>query len=222
MLHKSISFEAAEIKATGKKGKFAGYASKFNGNDAYGDTILKGAYANTLKNRERPIQMRWNHFGEVIGKWTKCVEDDIGLWVEGELTPGHSKAEDVYASMMHGAVDGMSIGFRIKEAEIKMNEDGEECGRILKEIELVEISVVESPADLGAKVESCKSHVEEATTLKELEDLLRDAGGFSKNVATAIIAKARSIGRSDSVQAVGNDEKWLSDAAIIIATKNFK
>ena len=82
--------------------KFSGYASVFNGVDSYNDTIIKGAYSETLKNREREIKMRWNHVGPVIGKWTEIKEDDTGLWVEGELTPNHSLANDVAASMKHG------------------------------------------------------------------------------------------------------------------------
>jgi HK97 family phage prohead protease len=127
---KQLALQQTEIKFVGNAYQFSGYASMFGGVDSYGDTIESGAYKNTLENRERPVRMRWNHYGDVIGKWTSIREDEKGLYVEGELTPGHSKAADVFASMKHGAVDGLSIGYRIKAFnELENNR------RLLKEIE---------------------------------------------------------------------------------------
>jgi HK97 family phage prohead protease len=189
---KRLPLSALELKFT-EGMKFSGYASAFGLVDSYGDTVQKGAYAETIQNRERPIRMLYNHGGNVIGKWTKFEEDEKGLYVEGELTPGHSKAADVYASMKHGAVDGMSIGYRVKVYEQLPNER-----RLLKQIELVEISIVEEPADLGAKIGEVKSAIEQAKTLKEIETLLRDAGGFSRNDATALVSRIKSLYQSDS------------------------
>lgn len=188
MLHKSLTLSEVEVKFDHVAGmKFSGYASKFNGIDSYGDTIIKGAYTKTLENRQRPIQMRWNHYGDVIGKWTRIEEDENGLYVEGELTPGHSKAQDVYASLKHGSISGMSIGYYVKDHEFK------DDIRVLKEIELIEISIVETPADLGAQVTDLKAAAEGLKTLKEVESLLRDVGGFSKAVAQTIISRVKAI-----------------------------
>lgn len=197
ILHKSLNIEQVSVKFDPIGGmKFSGYASKFNAIDSYNDTIMPGAYKKTLENRQRAVQMRWNHYGEVIGKWIMIREDDEGLWVEGELTPNHSKAEDVYALLKHGAISGLSIGFYLKDFEIKP--DGV---RVLKEIELVEISVVEEPADLGARINDVKSSLEKMKTLKEIENLLRDAGKFSKAEATAIVSRVKAISEpSDSEQ----------------------
>ena len=194
MERKLFSLEAAEVKfSADKPGFFAGYASKFGGVDAYGDTVLPGAYKATLESRKRPVQMRWNHYGDVIGKWATIKEDEHGLYVEGELTPGHSKANDVYALLKHGAISGLSIGYRpVKSIE---NETG---GRDLHEIDLVEISIVESPADLNAQIANVKSAIEDAKSLKEIETLLRDAGGFSRADACALVARVKSMQQSDS------------------------
>lgn len=192
---KYLQLDSVALKFEEEEGarKFSGYASVFGGVDSYGDTILPGAYKKTIKKRERPVQMRWNHHGDVIGKWLKMEEDEKGLYVEGELTPGHSKAEDVYASLKHGAVTGLSIGYRpIKTAELG---DGK---RELSEIELVEISVVEMPADNAAHVASVKATIEEADSLKDIERLLRDAGGFSRAESVAMVARIKSMVRSES------------------------
>lgn len=185
---KKLDFSQTEIKFNGAAFEFSGYASMFGGIDSYGDTIELGAYENTLKNRERPVKMMFNHAAPVIGKWTKIKEDDKGLYVEGELTPGHSKATDVFASLKHGAIDGLSIGYRVKDYE-HLN-DGR---RLLKEIDLVEISVVEEPADLAARVAEVKSALETANSLKEVESLLRDVGGFSRVDAKHLVSKINSL-----------------------------
>lgn len=197
MERKLAPIDAVEFKFTeARKGFFAGYASKFNGTDAYGDTIAPGAYVKTLDSRRSPIQLRWNHRGPVIGKWLTAIEDEKGLYVEGELTPGHSVADDVYASLKHGSVTGLSIGYRVPEGGAEKMEDGR---RLLKSIDLVEISVVESPADLDAQIASVKSALDEAESLKEIESLLRDAGGFSRADACALVARIKSLAQSDSV-----------------------
>lgn len=192
MQHKLLSLDATSVKFyEGKQGVFSGYASVFNGVDAYGDTIYPGAYKLTLENRNRPVQMRWNHYGDVIGKWTRMEEDDKGLLVEGELTPGHSKAMDVYASLKHGAISGLSIGYRpIKAAP---NEKG---GMDLYDIDLIEISVVETPADLAAQIGDIKGTIDGAGTYKELEAILRESG-WSKSNATWFVERCKRLDRGE-------------------------
>lgn len=192
MKRKNLTLAATGLKMTGEGRKFSGYASAFGGVDSYGDTILAGAYKSTIGERARPIAMRWNHHGPVIGKWTKMEEDETGLFVEGELTQGHSVAEDAYALLKHGAVTGLSIGYRaVKETE---NDTG---GYDLAEIDLIEISIVESPADLAAQVADVKSHIKEADGLKDYERILRDAG-FTRSDATALVSGIKSLYQSDS------------------------
>lgn len=190
---KRIALDSVDLKfEDNRTGFFAGYASRFGGLDSYGDTILPGAFKRTIKKRERPVRMRWNHWGPVIGKWMDIREDDVGLYVEGELTPGHSTADDVFASMKHGAVDGLSIGYR--PIQIRELGDGK---RELKEIELIEISVVEEPADLGARVSDVKSALEDADSLKDIEAILREAGRFSRADATALVARVKALARGE-------------------------
>jgi len=193
MERKLIGLDLVEFKFAGA-GTFEGYASVFGGVDAYGDTILPGAFRKTLKRKagDRPIRMRWNHWGPVIGKWLEIAEDEKGLKVKGELTPGHSVAQDVYASLKHGAIDGMSIGYR--PVQIRELGDGK---RELKEIDLVEISVVEEPADLGARVGGIKAAIDEITNLKQAEAFLRDVGGLSWAAATALVSQIKSVALRD-------------------------
>jgi len=191
---KTLTLSECKIKAAEDGAmRFSGYASVFGGIDAYGDTIDPKAYDETLKNRERPIRMRWNHYGSVIGKWTKIEVDERGLYVEGELTPGHSLAKDVYASLKHGAIDGMSIGYYVRGYE-----ELEEGRTLLTKIELIEISVVEEPADAMALVGDVKSRVDECANLKDIESVLRDAGRFSRSESKAIVAQIKAIAQRDA------------------------
>jgi len=193
MQHKLSPFDRLSVKFDDSRpGFFSGYASVFGLVDSYGDTIAPGAYSKTLQNRERPIQLRWNHYGGVVGKWLTLREDEKGLYVEGELTPGHSVAQDAYALMKHGAVNGLSIGYRPIEAEQK--DDGT---RLLKQIDLVEISIVETPADAAALIGDVKSAIDGAASLKEIEALLRDVGGFKRNDVKALISRIKSMAQRD-------------------------
>ena len=195
MLHKLIDLNQIEVKFDdARRGFFSGYASVFNGVDSYGDTVMPGAYKSTIEMRKRPVQMRWNHFGEVIGKWLDIRETEKGLWVEGELTPGHSKAEDVYASLKHGAISGLSIGYR--PVKSFPNENG---GLDLHEIDLVEISVVESPADLAAQIGDIKSAIDELNTIRDIERFVRESG-IVKEDATMLVSRMKSIVRGELEQ----------------------
>lgn len=192
---KRLNLDSLELKFVGEDMTFEGYASIFGGVDAYGDTIDPKAYDDTLIERERPIRMRWNHFGPVIGKWLSMFVDGKGLYVSGQLTPGHSTAIDVYASLKHGAIDGMSIGYIPR-----MVEEMGEGRRLLKQIDLVEISVVEEPADLGAKVESVKYQLDACYSMKEVETFLREVGKFSKADSIALIGRIKrlALGEQDA------------------------
>jgi HK97 family phage prohead protease len=189
---KQLSLTSMELKFVGEDMVFSGYASVFGGIDAYGDTIDPKAYDATLIERQRPVRMRWNHFGPVIGKWLDIRADGKGLYVNGQLTPGHSTAIDVYASMKHGAIDGMSIGYIPRLVEEKG-----EGQRLLKQIDLIEISVVEEPADLGAKIESVKSVFSEASSIREIEVALRDSGYFTRSEALSLVSRIKTLLRGD-------------------------
>lgn len=194
MIHKLLDVKSVEFKFDGETGEFEGYASVFGGVDSYGDTIYKGAFEKTLENRERPVRMRWNHYGPVIGKYVEMYEDEKGLFVRGQLTPGHSIAEDVKASLKHGAIDGLSIGFMLGDYDEKAG-----GGRDIKSVKLVEISVVEEPADLAAKITSVKSAIDEARRLADIELILRDAG-LSRSESTALVSRVKAIAQLDFEQ----------------------
>ena len=193
LLHKTLSLSNCELKLDGDAGTFAGYASVFGGVDSYGDTILKGAFESSLRSNGKP-KMFFNHdWNMPIGKWTKAKEDDKGLFVEGELTPGLSLSEDVRAALKHGTLDGLSIGGYLKKGDYEETEGG----RIIRKwSSLMEVSPVVFPADGAARIDlsSVKSEdIDGLTSIKEFERLLREVGGLSQSTAKHLVAKAREL-----------------------------
>ena len=174
-------------------GLFEGYASVFGGIDSFGDTIMKGAFTDTIADRDHPVLMLYGHASmNVVGKWLSLEEDDVGLYVQGELTPSHQLASDVYASMKHGAISGMSIGFRIPAGGAEEIESG---GRRIEQIQLEEISIVSFPADSDARIATVKAVADEISAIESIRDceiFLRDAG-FSRSMAKALMSQLRPL-----------------------------
>jgi len=140
MKFKHFQTDSVKVKDAGI---VTGYGSQFMNVDSYGDRVFPEAFEKTLKDRARPVRMRWNHFGPIIGKWFDLNPDDHGLYTKGGLTPNHSVANDVKASVEYEAVDGMSIGYI--EKRVEKNDFG---GVDIIELELIEISIVEEPANM--------------------------------------------------------------------------
>lgn len=194
---KTLAFEQAEIKfANQAQGVFEGYASVFDVTDADGDIILPGAFKKALASQSRAVAMFYNHRAwEIpVGKWLSLEEDSKGLFVRGELTPGHSGAADLKAAMAHGTVGGMSVGFLATQDDYDLGA----TGRIFKNVAaLREISICTFPANEQATVFSLKS-LEGIDSLRDAEHWLRDSAGLSKSEAQGLIARIKSAVRSES------------------------
>jgi len=195
MLFKSLPIAEAQFKLEGDDATFTGYASTFGNVDAGGDTILKGAYKETLKLFGLP-KMFFNHdaYAVPIGKWVKATEDDYGLLLVGEFTPGNAQAEQVRAALKHGTVDSLSIGYSLKPGDFQETPTGRTIKRVHR---LPETSIVTFPMDGKAKVDlsSVKFADEVAgiATIRDFEYFLRDAGNFSKGAAQALTARAKTL-----------------------------
>lgn len=194
---KTLLLSNCQIKADGKAGKFAGYASVFNQIDSYGDTILPGAYQKTLETNGMPKMFLQHKSWELpIGKWLAAKEDDHGLYVEGELTIGMTRADDTYAALKHGTLDGLSIGYRLSRDDYEFDSGSDMERRIIKNVSLLaEVSPVVFPADTHARIDlgSVKSEIDQIETIRDFEYFLRDAGGLSKGLTNALISRARIL-----------------------------
>ena len=143
MEHKMVAIADVQFKLDADGGSFTGYASTFGNVDSYGDTIVKGAYAETLKVNGMP-KMFFNHdsYAVPIGKWVKAEEDDHGLLLTGEFTPGNQLAQEVRAALKHGSLDSMSIGYSLTKGDY----DETSGGRTIRKVKrLAETSIVTFP-----------------------------------------------------------------------------
>jgi hypothetical protein len=143
---------------------FVGYASRFGETDAQGDMVLPGAFRASLKRlaregRRPPMYAQHGAaFGAdalPIGVWERVTEDHVGLAVVGRLLgldtdPGRR----LRALVDGGALNGLSIGYRVVDAV-----RGPPAGprRWLRQLDLIEISLVADPALAGARITGWKA-----------------------------------------------------------------
>lgn len=134
--------------------RIEGYASLFGRRDQSGDIVEPGAYTRSLarlKERGGRVRMLWQHDpAQPLGVWDEVREDNRGLWASGRLLPEVTRAREARALIESGAIDGLSIGYRVLKSA-----DGPGKTRRLIEIELWEVSLVTFPmlpeARIGAK-----------------------------------------------------------------------
>ena len=203
-----------EIKDVEESGLFKGYGSVFDVVDTWHDVIVKGAFEKSLA-KKTPV-MLWQHNSEEpIGIYTSVSEDDIGLNLEGRLLiDGVARAREAHALLKHKAIRGLSIGYVPLKYEWDTR-DGTRV-RLLKEIDLWEVSLVTFPANAKALVGDVKS---DEMSIRDAEELLRDAG-FSRSEAKAIIAACKSSAERDA----GEDEanKMVKDAEMLELRKELE
>ena len=202
---KKLVFES-EIKAENSKGIFTGYGSIFGNEDQGNDIMQKGAFTKSLVNRPvSKVKMLYQHkTDEPIGVFTDMYEDSKGLFVKGQLAMGTQKGREAYELLKMGALDGMSIGFRADPEKQGYNES-KRGTRTLKEVDLMEISLVTFPMNESALIETVKGN---AKNIREWEKILREAGGLSRTEAKI---GAKALSESLSQRDAGDDNKQLAD-----------
>lgn len=188
-MRKTVNFPF-EIKTISETGAFSGYASVFGNEDLWGDIVVAGAFSKSIA--EKKPAMLWQHNSdEPIGVWVILAEDEKGLYVEGQLLiNGVARAKEAYELLVAKAISGMSIGYVPVVWEWQKKEDSRNEIRLLKEVDLWEISLVTFPANTEARV----GDVKDLNTLRDIESFLRDAG-CSRNEAKSIISQIRNVQR---------------------------
>lgn len=191
MEYKALKFE---VKAE-EENTFSGFASTPD-LDQGGDIVAKGAFSRTIAQRGGKLKMLWNHKSDAmpIGKYTKVEEREGGLYVEGKLSDT-TAGRDVMTLLRDGAIDSMSIGFIPKEAEY--NENGV---RVIKDLDLLEVSLVNFPMNEMAVVTSVKNQFD----VRDLERCLREVGysnSQAKRMAPAAINSLREAGAEEKQMA---------------------
>ena len=182
-----------------EEGSIEGYASVFGGVDSYGDTIEKTAFDNVIKSGQKPLMFyQHNRWSIPIGVWEEMSVDEKGLKVKGRLNLELEEAREVYSALKFGSLNGMSIGFRMKDKDYEY--DDEDICHIKNISELLEISIVNFPADKEARIDNVKSEDRDLHDIRDCEHYLRDLG-ISKKMAQkliSVIKTAKSAAVSDA------------------------
>jgi len=230
---KRISCPLVEVKADGDandaSGHFEGYASTFGNLDLGGDIIKAGAFQNSLAEwsmkGEMPFMLAYHDMDKAIGDWMEMREDEKGLFVRGRLwVHGDRRIEDAvraYNILRGTGQKTMSIGYYVKDYEMQESERG--SLRIIKEVELVEVSVVLQPMNPKARITSVKSLVDSEGLIlskREVEKGLRDVGLSAKQAKAFIASGYDGLVRDakESVEGAGRDDQ-TGEAELIAQLK---
>ena len=167
-------------------GMFEGYGSVFGNKDLGNDVIEKGAFTKSIKRRtHKGVKLLYQHKSDMpIGVFDEIKEDDHGLVVKGRLALKTQAGAEAYELLKMGALDGLSIGFRVNPSEVSY--DKRTNKRIIKEVDLMEVSLVTFPMNPQATVMSVKG---EQYSIREWEKGLRDAFNLSRS-ESKVAAKA--------------------------------
>ena len=187
-MNSTLSF-GLEIKSFAGR-KFTGYGSVFGNRDLGNDIVLPGAFAQSLAEHKRagtmPLMFWMHNASEVPGLWLDMGEDGKGLCVEGEILDTQL-GRDVGTLLARKAVRGLSMGYRVIDKEY----DGD-GNRLLKQVDLHEVSIVSMAMNPLAQVEAIKARLSAAgeyvPTEREVEQRLRTAG-FSKSVCRLMVGR---------------------------------
>ena len=135
---------------TADDGSIAGIGWKYDQPDRVGDMIAPGAFSKTAW----PVAcLAFHDLSQPVGAW-EAGEDRAGAWhLRGRLLVDDvARAREVYALVKSGAVKGLSVGFITGKAEPRKG-----GGRLIKSLELVEVSLVVAGMHPGARVTSAKA-----------------------------------------------------------------
>jgi HK97 family phage prohead protease len=201
------SFEAKFADSGAAPGSFEGYGAVFGNMDSHGDVVEPGAFAKSLLDRQRegrslPPMYKMHGGGifkgnthEPIGIWDAMSEDTNGLHVKGHLIGlDTEQGKWNHAQVREGGFKGLSIGYRVPPNGSRKGSDRPgEAKRFIKMAHLNEVSLVDDPSNVLARIYAMKVAAEdvfadEIKTIREFEDFLRDVGGYSHAAAKAIAA----------------------------------
>ena len=212
---KSFPFK---MDAINDAGEFCGYASTFGSVDLGGDVVEKGAYKKTLMESKGRFPILDHHDPtRQIGWNVEAYEDDRGLFVRGLLDLNVTAARERHSLMKMaqniGGKTGLSIGFRVIKEEADRHRP--EIRR-LKEIQLLEYSVVTFPMNRQAGVISVKGKKE------MLGQFLKNAVGMDQqqtelaihNLKSLLVNNKNGLEKSHSVETENSPEIKILRASL--------
>ncbi|QIQ62912.1 capsid maturation protease [Streptomyces phage Moab] len=211
----------------------SGWASLDNA-DSQGDIVLKEANQRAFSRFRGNI--REMHQPIAVGRMVDFKEDSYfdqetnkfynGIFVTVYVSKG---AQDTWEKVLDGTLQGFSIGGAIKDAETQWVKDAGKAIRFVKDYELVELSLVDSPANQLANVFSITKAADGSTVMKGMVADTRSENVFyceADGIAKTSTEETVSCGNCGSaMQNIGwfeyeNDEDKTEKVSTLIANRN--
>ena len=140
-----VTTDNIEVKsaASSKDFKIAGYANTID-KDRTGDIVLPDAWVKGIDNfRRNPILLYQHDHNKPIGRVKNITVDKKGIFVEATVSTAAETQHGVKTLIEDGVLKSFSVGFKIKDADYDRSSDA----FTIKDVELLEISVVSVPAN---------------------------------------------------------------------------
>lgn len=193
-----------EVKADAE-GSIEGYGSIFGNRDLGGDVVAAGAFSESLAAGIKPKMLYQHDPDRVLGVWDDVSQDEKGLKLRGRIATKTQLGRDVSELAAMGAIDGLSIGFRV------MEDDWDGPTRIIKNAELWEVSVVTFPMNTEARIDAAKAA---DMSRREFERMLTQDAGFSRSVARALMG-----GGLEAVKAMHDAGPGLDELRALLSAR---
>lgn len=143
-------------KVDEEKRTVSGFASLDNA-DSHDDVVLADASARAFTRFRGNV--REMHQPIAVGKMVDFKEDEYydpktqkfyrGVWVTAKVSKG---AQDTWEKVLDGTLTGFSIGGNIIDSESQFVKDAGKSIRFIKDYELIELSLVDNPANQLANI----------------------------------------------------------------------
>ena len=218
MEYKFMGNSEVKVAEGEKEMTFSGYGAYFGNIDSYGDVVQKGAFKEAVEKFESgefvPAMLAQHGHSDFtpVGVYTKMYEDEKGLYVEGKLAPTE-RGKELYTLMKmkpRPAIQGLSIGYIATDVDYYLEDKATEV-RLIKGVDLLEISIVTMPANDKALISDVKS--DETATPRAAEKALK-AAGYSDREAKKIVSIVKSAAKGavkPEPEAESTDEKALRE-----------
>lgn len=211
----------------------SGWASLDNA-DSQGDIVLKEANQRAFSRFRGNI--REMHQPIAVGRMVDFKEDSYfdqetnkfynGIFVTVYVSKG---AQDTWEKVLDGTLQGFSIGGAIIDSETQWVKDAGKAIRFVKDYELVELSLVDSPANQLANVFSITKSADGSQVMKGMVADTRSENVFyceADGIAKTSTEESVSCGNCGSeMQNIGwfeyeSDEDKTEKVSMLIANRN--
>lgn len=177
---------ALDTKSIEDNGQVEGLAVGYGNLDRGGDIVLPGAITASIAGKSALPMLMFHDQRRPAGVWNRFTETSEGLLVKGRFAMSTTAGREAHGLVKDGALGGLSMGFiAVKERRVgKANH--------IVEAALHEISLCTIPMNEKTLITGFKAMLDDGKmpSIREFEEFLRDAGGFSKTLAAAIAGKA--------------------------------